>query len=615
MTLLIDGQRWSYNLVMKFRVLALDYDGTIAQDGKLNADVRSAIKEARARGLVVVLATGRILQDLREVAGDLSILDAVVAENGAVLSFPSGTSRLIGQPPPQSFVDELRRRGIVISVGQCVVEADANSAPQILSVIRDMELPLLLLFNRGRLMVLPQGVSKSVGLRAALSALRLSVHNAIGIGDAENDHDLLAACEVGVAVGWGSPTLKKSADQVLEGDGPGAVAAFLRRTIGELRLPPERMGRYHLALGTFEDGSPLAFPLRGRNVLIAGDPQSGKSWVAGLACEQMILQGYSVCVIDPEGDYRTLEPLPGVVILGGDDSPPQLPDVAQAVRHPDMSVVIDLSHVPHSEKVEYLYTLLPMLAAIRRTTGFPHRIVVDEAHYFLHEPNIRSLLDFNLGAYTLVTYRLSDLHPDVRKAVELLVVKRITDPQEVQTLVGMVKNVTVESEWKAILEKLTISQAALLPGSAEAQGRLRRFELFPRLTSHVHHKAKYLDVQLIEEQAFIFTAVDGKRIGEPARTLNEFSSSLKTCPANVIGGHARRGDFSRWISGVFHDHLLASDMRKIEQRYSLGHERNLANSLVKAIQERYDFSSSDDSKVIANAGDAGHIPEPSLSVT
>ena len=322
---------------MKFRVLALDYDGTIAQDGRLDSDVRSAIVEARSRGLVVVLVTGRILEDLRRVAGDLSFLDAVVAENGAVLHFPSGTSRLIGQPAPQNFVSELRRNGIAISVGQCVVEADASAAPQILSVIRNLELPLLLLFNRSRLMVLPQGVSKGVGLRAALSALRLSVHNAIGIGDAENDHDLLAACEVGIAVGWGSRALKESADRVLEGSGPGAVAEYLRQTIGELRLPPERMGRYHLALGTFEDGSPLTFPLRGRNVLIAGDPQSGKSWVAGLACEQMILQGYSVCVIDPEGDYRTLEPLPGVVILGGDDSPPQLPDVAQAVRHPDMS--------------------------------------------------------------------------------------------------------------------------------------------------------------------------------------------------------------------------------------------------------------------------------------
>jgi hypothetical protein len=141
---------------------------------------------------------------------------------------------------------------------------------------------------------------------------------------------------------------------------------------------------------------------------------------------------------------------------------------------------------------------------------------------------------------------------------------------------------------------MTISQAALLPGTDEAQGRLRRFELFPRLTSHVRHKAKYLDVQLIEEQAFVFTAEDGRRVGEPARTLKEFSTLLKTCPADTIGGHARRGDFSRWIAGVFHDHLLASDIRKIEQRYRLGHEHSLGNSLVKAIHDRYEFSSSVD---------------------
>src|SRR5581483_4929109 len=218
----------------------------------------------------------------------------------------------------------------------------------------------------------------------------------------------------------------------------------------------------------------------------------------------MILQGYSVCVIDAEGDYRTLEPLPGVVIMGGTDEPPQLPDLAQAVRHPDMSVVIDLSHLKQPEKVKYLYTVLPMLAAIRRTTGLPHRIVVDEAHYFLHEPNIRDLLDLNLGAYTFVTYRLSDLHPEVRKALEIVLVKRTTDPQEVESLVKMCKDGRCESEWTAQLAALTIGQAALLPGSDEALGRFRRIELFPRLTSHVRHKAKYLNVQLVESQAFYF---------------------------------------------------------------------------------------------------------------
>src|SRR5271157_5565314 len=137
---------------MKFGVLALDYDGTIARDGALDPDVKAKILEARARGIVVVLVTGRILSELKQVAGDLGFVDAVVAENGAVLAFPNGQSRLLGSPPPRVFLDELRRRGIEVKTGQCIVEADAASAPRILAAIRELELPLVLLFNRSRLM-------------------------------------------------------------------------------------------------------------------------------------------------------------------------------------------------------------------------------------------------------------------------------------------------------------------------------------------------------------------------------------------------------------------------------------------------------------------------------
>lgn len=419
---------------MRFSVLALDYDGTIARDGQMDSDARSAIDEVRSRGIAVVVVTGRILSDLRRAAGDIDFADAVVAENGAVLAFPDGNSRLIGQPPPPIFLEELRRRGIDFTAGQCVVETDAAAAQQILAVVRGLELPLVLIFNRGRLMVLPQAISKGVGLREALTMLRLSSHNAIAIGDAENDHDLLAVCEFGVAVSWGSKALQATADDVLQGDGPSAVAGYIRKAAKEMRLPPERIDRTRLVLGTTGDGYPLALAMRGRNVLIAGDPRSGKSWVAGLICEQLILQGYSLCVIDAEGDYRTLESLPGVVVFGGDTPPPELPDLTRVLRHPYMSVVVDLSHVAYREKIDYLNTLLPMLASLRRTTGLPHRIVVDEAHYFLHEPNVRELVDLDLGAYTLVTYRLSDLHCDLRKAIEGIIVKRTTDLREI--LVG-----------------------------------------------------------------------------------------------------------------------------------------------------------------------------------
>ena len=574
---------------MKFSVLALDYDGTIARDGQLDPDVRTAIGEVRSRGIAVVLVTGRILSDLRRVAGDLDFVDAIVAENGAVLAFSGGNPRLIGQPVPPVFLEELRRRGIEFSAGQCVVEFDAAWAVPILAVIRDLELPLVLLFNRGRLMVLPQAISKGVGLREALMMLRLSPHNALAIGDAENDHDLLAVCEFGVAVGWGSKALRARADDVLSGDGPSAVAGYIRKAARDVRLPPERIDRTRLVIGTTEDKYPLTLAMRGRNVLIAGDPRSGKSWVAGLTCEQLILQGYSLCVIDAEGDYRTLELLPGVVVFGGDTPPPELPDLARVLRHPYMSVVVDLSHVTYREKVGYLNTLLPMLASLRRTTGLPHRIVVDEAHYFLHEPNVRELVDFDLGAYTFVTYRLSDLHCDLRRAIEGIIVKRTTDLREVRTLLAMAGSMNAESEWASILAGLAVDEAVLLPGIEEAGGKLRRFQLSPRTTMHVRHKAKYVDLQLIEEQGFQFTD-NGKLITAPARTLNEFVALLETLPVSVLDGHARRGDFSQWVGEVFHDHVLASDMRKVEQRYRLGHTRDIYSALAESIRERYELT-------------------------
>lgn len=324
-------------------------------------------------------------------------------------------------------------------------------------------------------------------------------------------------------------------------------------------------------------------------MLIVGDPQSGKSWANGLACEQLILQGYCVCVIDPEGDYGTLESLPGVVVLGGGEQPPDIPEVARALRHFDLSVVVDLSRILYEEKVRYLRALLPMLASLRRTTGLPHRIVVDEAHYFLHEPNVTQLLDFDLNAYTLVTYRPSDLHPDLRKDIQAVIVKRLTHLREVQTLLSMVGNKGIERDWTTTLAALADNEAVLLPGIEEAEGNLRRFKQLPRLTPHVRHKMKYLDVQLAGGQEFVFTD-NGQAVGSPARSLNQFVLSLPNLPATSLDGHARRGDFSSWIERVFHDHRLASDVRKIEQRYRLGHLDDVRQAISSLIQDRYKFS-------------------------
>ena len=575
---------------MRFNVLALDYDGTIAQDGVLDAAVRQAIAEARAHGVTVVLVTGRILDDLRQVMGDLRLVDAVVAENGAVLAFPAaGRTIVLAPPASERLLMELRRRGIEARSGACVIETAADHAGDVLDAVRALELPLALLFNRQRLMVLPQAVSKATGLREALAALRLSTHNAIGIGDAENDHELLAVCEIGVAVAWGSTTLVWVADEVIAGTGPPAVAAYIRRVVRDRRLPEVRAPRRRLLLGVEADGNrPLELAETGRNVLVAGDPRSGKSWVTGLLCEQLMLARYCVCVIDPEGDYRTLEALPGVHVLGGLSTPPSPAEVVQALRYPDVSVLIDLSSVAHVDKVDYLGAVLPALRAWRERTGLPHRIVVDEAHYFLYGPQVEAMVDLDMGGYTLVTYRASSLDPSVRRAAEAIVVTRITDEREAAAL-AQTFGEGETGHWQRLLATLTIGEAALLPTVVEAGGCLRRFRLAARLTSHIRHRQKYLDVPVPTHLAFYFPEI-GAPAGQHARTLAEFIGFLVCAPREALDGHLRRHDFSRWLRDVYRDAPLAMEIHLLEEAYAQGRRLDVNDALAQIIRDRYDFS-------------------------
>ena len=572
---------------MKLSAIAVDYDGTIAVDGAMDPSVREAIGAARQQGIAVILATGRRVSDLSRVAGDLACFDVVVAENGAVLHFPaSGRHVTIGKPPARVFLEELGRRGVDFAAGEVVVETDAGSAVAVLEAVRDLQQPLILAFNRGRLMILPQGVAKSTGLRQALLAFRLSIHNTVGIGDAENDHDLLDACEVGVAVAWGSEALRAVADEVVEGSGPQAVAKYIRRILGQPRLSAAQMGRRRLLLGRQHDGEPVSLAVRGRTVLIAGEPGTGKSWLAGLLCEQLILQGYGMCIIDPEGDYRSLEALPGVITLGGEDPPPSGRDLVRALRHPDVSVIVDLSRMPHHLRNEYLQTLLPVLKTLRRTTGFPHQILLDEAHYCLGT-DTAELIDPELAGYIFVTYRISVVDASIREASDsVVIVTRETDPYEVEALMHMCRPHPCPAVGPDAFRDLGLNEAALLPGSEESHGQVRRFQMAPRLTSHVRHRTKYLDMPVLESQAFVFT--DHGESGSRAHTLKEFTALLATVPARQIQSHLVRHDFSRWLQDVFRDPGMGAVVHALEARVDSEAARDVAADIAQAIRARYD---------------------------
>ena len=573
---------------MRLAAFALDFDGTLTRDGRLGSDVRDAIAVVRDRGIKVVLVTGRRLDDLLSSAGNVACFDAVVAENGAVLHFPGREQTLaIAPAPAPAFLDELRRRNIAFGLGSSVVETAATNAPAVIEAIRLQEQPLVIVFNRGRLMVLPPAVAKSTGLRRVLWTLRLSPHNTIGIGDAENDHDLIGTCEVGVAVAWGSAPLQAAADEVIDGDGPAAVARYLVAAASRPRLASARLARRSLLLGREHRGDPVRLAIRGRTILITGEPGTGKSWLAGLLCEQLILQGYSLAIVDPEGDYVSLASLPGVIHLGGTDGPPSARELSRVFQHPDASVVIDLSKLDHLEKVGYVRGLMPLLNALRRQNGLPHKILLDEVHYFLADLGDPDLFDPELAGYILVTYRSSTLAPAVGAAPDTIAIAlRETDPTEIESIAATRCEPALLESLTALLSGLQPNEALLLPGPDEARGAVRRFILAPRLTEHVRHRSKYLDMPVGEAHAFRFNGPG--HIGPRARSLKEFTGMLSALPAERLDGFLARHDFSRWLEEVFRDRALATRVRDLEGRRAGDGPRDAAAAIAQAIRARYE---------------------------
>jgi hypothetical protein len=270
----------------------------------------------------------------------------------------------------------------------------------------------------------------------------------------------------------------------------------------------------------------------------------------------------------------------------------------RSLRHADVSVVVDLSHTPHDETMAFVRSVLPAMSTLRRHTGLPHRIVVDEAHYFLHDPDARSLLDFDHDGYTFVTYEASKLHPEVLSATEVIVVTRESDPAEVRALRALCNGCQggmSENEWQGQFERLAISEAFALPVTAEAEGGVRKVHLAPRLTPHARHASKYLDIPVTERSAFVFWR-DGAPNGRVARTLREFVAAVEKRTAADLKGHLLRGDFSKWIANVFGDFPLAKTLRQLEEDYRSGQNADPVPNLVQAIRSRYEFIDSPSSR-------------------
>jgi hydroxymethylpyrimidine pyrophosphatase-like HAD family hydrolase len=218
---------------LRYHALACDYDGTLATDGVVDQPTLDALDRLQGSGRKLILVTGRELGDLLRVFPHIGRFERVVAENGALLYRPAtGEELVLAEPPPAEFIAALREKKVrPLSLGRVIVATWEPFQTTVREAIRNLDLELQVVFNKGAVMVLPLGVDKAVGLKAALAEMELSLHQTVGVGDAENDEAMLSACHCSAAVANALQRTKDVADIVTVGSRGAGVTELIDRII------------------------------------------------------------------------------------------------------------------------------------------------------------------------------------------------------------------------------------------------------------------------------------------------------------------------------------------------------------------------------------------------
>jgi len=194
------------------RALSVDLDRTLGPAGRgPSPEGLEALLEARRIGLRVVVASGRTLPDLRRFFLGREIVDAFVAENGAIIYLPDAAiERTMGRAIGSLVRRRMRSnppRPIVF--GRVVASFPLSMRSWAERRLRGVHVDFVR--NVDRFMVLPTGVTKARGVEQALRYWGFPDRAYAAIGDAENDVPMLEHAALSATVRNAVPAARRAA--------------------------------------------------------------------------------------------------------------------------------------------------------------------------------------------------------------------------------------------------------------------------------------------------------------------------------------------------------------------------------------------------------------------
>jgi hydroxymethylpyrimidine pyrophosphatase-like HAD family hydrolase/energy-coupling factor transporter ATP-binding protein EcfA2 len=563
---------------MRYHVLATDYDGTLAKHEKVAAKVVETLKALKISGRKLILVTGRQLEELQALFPEFAIFDRIVAENGALIYRPATLEeRLLGERPPITFIQKLKDLQVSpLSVGRVIVATWEPHQATVLDAIKQAGLEHQVIFNKGAVMVLPPGINKAKGLHEALKELGISEHNVVAIGDAENDNALLKAAECAVAVQNALPQVKVVADWTTDADHGEGVSELIARLIDDdLITIDSKLQRHFLELGQCFDGSPLNISPYGNSILLSGTSGSGKTTFVNAFLEKLIEKKYQFCLIDPEGDYQDL---PEMITAGDTMQLPLIEQVIQLMNVALQNVVVNTLAIPLADRPQFFKQLLTALVDLRKNTGHPHFIIMDEAHHLAPFEVTDSFYNFpeDFKNFVAITTKPDLINKALLKRINIALI--IGDqPNDSMAIFSSLIDEQID-----IPENVVLQKGELLVWQKHSNKTVLVRSLMPSQLLH-RHKRKYAAGDMGPD-SFYFRGPQGK-LNLKANNLLIFIQMATGVDDETWLYHLQRKDYSTWFREHVNDDELANRTEKIEEA-----EKNAENSrhaIFQLIQERY----------------------------